>query len=151
MSWFREKSWDWVVEKQMFQPRLWIPIALALMLSGCAGIGIAATKLGIQRSAEFNEIVLADVREAILLAKSANDELALKCWTYVEEFAVTNAPSIESSAGEVIGVFSAYQLARNVRRTVVEVEISDQFRLECGPMLTDSMGALGRIGIRLAL
>ena len=131
--------------------RCWIPIALAVLLTGCVGAGIRATKVGIQQSAEFNEIVLTDVREAITLAKSANDKLALKCWTYVEEFAVANAPSVETPAGKVVGVFSAYQLARNVRRTVVEVEISDQFRLECGPMLTDSMGALGRIGIRLAL
>ncbi len=145
MSWLRD--WMGIGPTRA----LWIPIALALLLTGCVGSLIGATKVGIQQSAEFNEIVLTDVREAILLAKSANDTLALKCWTYVEEFAVANAPSVESPAGKVVGVFSGYQLARNVRRTVVEVEISDQFRLECGPMLTDSMGALGRIGIRLML
>ena len=39
----------------------------------------------------------------------------------------------------------------NLRRQVIEFKISDQFRLECGPMLTDTMGALGRLGIRMAL
>ncbi len=126
----------------------WLP--LVLLLAGCSQ-GLGAIKAGIQQSAEFNEIVLADVREAKLLATSANDELALKCWVYIEEFAEANKPGIETLAGKVVGVFSAYQRARNIRRTIIEVEISDQFRLECGPMLTDSMGALGRLGIRIAL
>ena len=130
MNWLSTHNAPWLL--------LAFALVLTLLLTGCVGAGLK----GIQ---------LADVREAIVLAKSANDTLALKCWTYVEEFAVANAPPRESPAGKVVGVFSAYQLARNVRRTVVEVEISDQFRLECGPMLTDTMGALGRIGIRLAL
>ena len=73
------------------------------------------------------------------------------CWGYIEEFAVANAPGDETQMGEVVGVFSAYQKARNVRRTVVEVKVSDEFRLQCGPMLTESLGALGRLGIRIAI
>ena len=124
--------------------------ALLLILGGCSQ-SIQAVKVGIETNAEFNEIVLEDVRQSILLANRTNDALALKCWTYVEEFAMANAPDDDVEAGKVVGVFSAYQQARNVRRTVVEVEISDAFRLECGPMLTESMGALGRIGLRLVL
>ncbi len=127
---------------------VWIP--LVLLLAGCTQ-GIGAVKFGIQNDPEFNEVVLEDVRQAKLLATNTNDELALKCWTYLEEFTVTNAPGTETPAGKVVGVFSAYQQARNVRRTIIEVEISDPFRLECGPMLTDTMGALGRLGIRLVL
>ena len=136
----------------MMRRLIWLPgiVALVLLLSGCAQ-GFGAVKFGIQTDSEFNEIVLEDVREAKLLASSTDDVLALKCWSYIEEFAVANAPSTDSSAGKVVGVFSAYQRARNIRRTVVEVKVSDQFRLECGPMLTDSMGALGRLGIRIAL
>lgn len=129
----------------------WIMICVAaLALSGCAQ-GFGAVKHGIQTNAEFNEIVLADVQQAKLLATQTNDDIALMCWTYLEEFTLDNAPDAESPAGKVVGVFSAYQKARNVRRVVIEVEISDQFRVECGPMLTDSMGALGRLGIRIAL
>ena len=129
----------------------WVMICVAaLALSGCAQ-GFGAVKAGIQTDAEFNEIVLVDVQQAIVLATQANDELALMCWSYLEQFTLDNAPDAENPAGKVVGVFSAYQKARNVRRTVIEVEISDQFRLECGPMLTDSMGALGRLGIRIGL
>lgn len=131
--------------------RKWILICVAaIALSGCAK-GFGAVKYGIQSSAEFNEVVLADVQQAMILATQSNDELALKCWTYLEAFTLENAPDADSPAGKVVGVFSAYQKARNVRRVVIEVEISDQFRLECGPMLTESMGALGRLGIRIAI
>lgn len=123
---------------------------LALFLGGCSQ-AIEGVKLGIQTNAEFNEIVLSDVRQAKLLAETGGDHLALKCWTYLEEFTIENAPRTETTAGKVVGVFSAYQQTRNVRRNVIEVEISDQFRLECGPMLTDTMGTLGRIGIRIGL
>ena len=135
----------------MMRNLIWKPIVLVLMLlvSGCAGIG--AAKLGIQTDIEFNELVLEDVRQAKLLAEQTNDTLAKKCWTYIEEFTVANAPDVESLTSEVVGVLSAYQKARNLRRTVIEVEISDQFRLACGPMLTESMGALGRLGIRIGL
>ena len=131
---------------------IWIPIVLvlALLLSGCAQ-GIGAVKFGIQNDPEFNEIVLEDVRQAMKMAIQTNDTLAVKCWAYLEEFTVANAPGIETPAGKVVGVFSAYQRARDLRRTVIEVEISDQFRLECGPMLTDSMGALGRLGVRIGI
>ena len=122
----------------------------AVFLTGCTA-AIGGVKLGIQTNAEFNKIVLADVRQAKLLAETGGDQLALKCWIYLEEFTIENAPGTETPAGKVVGVFSAYQQARNVRRNVIEVEISDQFRLECGPMLMDTMGVLGRIGIRIAL
>ncbi len=122
----------------------------AIFLGGCAQ-AIGGVKFGIQTDTEFNELFLEDVQQAIRLAEAGNDPLALKCWTYLEKFTIENAPNAENPAGEVVGVLSGYQRARNVRRNVIEVKISDQFRLECGPMLTDTMGALGRIGIRLVL
>lgn len=129
----------------------WILIcAVALGVSGCAQ-GIAGVSAKIQTDGDFNELVLADVQQAIIMAERTNDELALMCWRYLEAFTLENAPDAENPMGEVVGAFSAYQKARNVRRTVIEVEISDQFRLECGPMLTDTMGALGRLGVRISL
>ncbi len=132
--------------------KLYIPLflAFALLLSACSQ-SLSAVKVGIEQNAEFNEIVLADVVAAKALAVQGNDPLGEMCWQYVEDFALANAPGVESEAGKVVGVFSAYQKARNVRHTVVEVKISDDFRLACGPMLTESMGVLGRIGLRLAL
>lgn len=129
----------------------WILIcAVALGMSGCAQ-AITAVSGKIQTDAEFNELVLADVEAAVVLATQANDELGLMCWNYLVAFTRDNAPDVENPAGKVVGVFSAYQKARNVRKTVIEVEISDAFRLECGPMLTESMGVLGRLGVRIAL
>ena len=127
-----------------------IAIALALLLGACAQ-GIGAISHGIQTNTEFNELFLEDVQQANLLAQQTNDTLAMKCWTYLEEFAVANAPDEATATGKVAGVLSTYQRGRNLRRQVIEFKISDQFRLECGPMLTDTMGALGRIGIRLVL
>jgi hypothetical protein len=130
--------------------KAWAGIALALLLGGCAQ-GIGAISQGIQTDAEFNELFLEDVQQANLLAQQTNDILAIKCWSYLEHFAVANAPGEATATGKVAGVLSIYQRGRNLRRQVVEFKISDQFRLECGPMLTDTMGALGRIGIRLVL
>ncbi len=128
-----------------------IPVLLiGLLLSGCAQ-GVGAIKFGIQKDAKFNQLVLKDVRQARILAEDTNDWLAAKCWAYLEEFTLVHTPGTLTPAGRVVGIFSAYQQARNVRRTIVEVEISDQFRMECGPMLTDSSGALGRLGIRLPI
>lgn len=123
---------------------------LALLLGGCAP-GIGAINQGIQTDAAFNEIFLKDVQQARLLAEQTNDTLAIKCWTYLGDFAVENAPGEATVTGEVTGVLSIYQRGRNLRRGVVEFKISNQFRLECGPMLTESMGALGRLGIRIGL
>ena len=132
--------------------KLFCALALALVLSlGACAQGIRAVSRGIQTNAEFNVLFLEDVQQAKLLAKAANDPLAVKCWSYLERFAVANAPEAEAPAGKVTGVLSLYQRGRNLRREVVEFKISDQFRLECGPMLTDTIGALGRIGIRIAL
>ena len=61
------------------------------------------------------------------------------------------APVSLDEAGEVVGPLSAYQKARNVRRTVLDVEIDDAFRIACGPMLTDSMSTIGKIGVRIVL
>ena len=130
--------------------KLFCIIVLALLLGGCAR-SIGAVSYGIQTNVEFNVLFLEDVQQAKLLAKAANDPLAVKCWSYLEEFAVANAPEAETPAGKVTGVLSLYQRGRNLRRQVIEFKISDQFRLECGPMLTDTMGALGRLGIRMAL
>ena len=124
-------------------------IALVILVSGCSGIGGVSGKL--QTDAEFNEIILDDVHQSILMATRANDQLALKCWKYIEDFALAHAPEEGVESGKVVGALSAYQKARNARRLVIEVKISDNFRLECGPMLTESMGALGKLGIRLAL
>lgn len=126
-----------------------LPIVL-LLLGGCAQ-GIATAKLGVQTDPEYNKSVLLDVQNAKLLASPTDDILALKCWDYIEAFTLANAPGAVTSAGEVVGVLSAYQKARNLRRTIVEAEISDQLRLECAPMILDSVEVMGRLGIRLLL
>lgn len=125
-------------------------IVLALSLLGGCAQAVGGISHGIQTDAEFNELILEDVRQAKAMARATHDMLAAKCWSYVENFTVVNAPGDEMLAGEGAGVLSTYQKARNMRRSMTW-EISDEFRLECGPMLTDSMGVLGRLGIRLVL
>ena len=130
--------------------RLGRPIAalfLALLLGACATFekGVGAARLAVLESPEFAEMTLVDVVNAKKLAALTDDKLSLRCWDHIEA-------SVDlTAAGEVVGPLSAYQQARNVRRAVIEVEISDEFRIACGPMLTDSMSAIGRIGIRIIL
>lgn len=129
-------------------------IVILVLVSGCVGgLSIASGKL--QTDPEFNVILLEDVQQSLLMAKRANDQLAIKCWTYIETLSLLRDLYWRTEEGvepgKVVGPLSAYQKARNVRRLVVEVKISDAFRLECGPMLTESMGVFGKLGIRLAL
>lgn len=125
-------------------------MACLLILPSCAQ-GIGATSAAIQTNAKFNLFFLEDVRQSIIMAERSNDKLALLCWQYLEEFAVENAPDPDVPRGKIVGVLSSYQTARNVRRGIIEVKISDDFRIRCGPMLTDSAGALGRLGVSLPL
>lgn len=131
-----------------------LPIVL-LLLGGCAATGVAVSvaKHNIQTNPKYAASVLLDVQNAKWLAKPTNDILALKCWDYIEAFTLAHAPdAVTSSAVEVVGgVLSAYQRARNLRRTVTEAEISDQLRLECAPMVMDSIEVMGRLGVRLLL
>lgn len=113
---------------------------IALFLSGCAS-----------GNAEFNEFVLEDVQQAMIMAVRTDDILSVKCWTYLQDKAMDATTDTTAPRGEVVGALSAYQKTRNVRRTVTNLEISDQFKLECGPMLIDSVGAVSRIGIRALL
>ncbi len=130
--------------------KLWKPIVLILALSGCETT-FTATKERIMSSPKFNQIVLEDVEQAILLAHETNDLISLKCWQYVKEFTLEHSFPAPGLSGKVVGVLSTYQYGRNIRRTVVDIKLSDKFRLECGPLLTDSVGALRRIGIKIAL
>ena len=133
--------------------RIWIPIILALLLSACASFerGVLVARSQVLASPEFAAMTLVDVAEAKKLALLTDDKLSLRCWDHIEAFVRENAPVSLDEAGKVVGPLSAYQLARNIRRTVVEVGIDDVFRLACGPMLTDSMSAIGRLGIRIIL
>ena len=126
--------------------RIFALLLLAASLSGCAA-GATAIKTGIVNDAEFNLLVIEDVNQAILLATQSNDVLGLMCWTYIQEFALSHAPAEGVEVGEAVGIFSIYQKARNVRRTI-QLELSDDFRMECGPMLTESLGVLERVAIR---
>ncbi len=108
---------------------------LVLLLAGC--------------SSRFRDIVLADAQQAKLMAEQADDQLAVKCWTHLEKLTLANQPDPDALVGRVVGVLSAYQKARNVRRKV-EAGISDQSRLECGPMLMESRSVFKRLGARVA-
>lgn len=136
--------------------RIWKSIILILTLllvGGCATFekGVLVARQQVLTSPEFAEMTLVDVVNAGKLALLTDDKLAIQCWNHIENFVRTHAPLSLNEAGEVVGPLSAYQKARNIRRTVVDVKIDDAFRIACGPMLTDSMSAIGKIGVRIAL
>jgi hypothetical protein len=133
--------------------KLFCALALFLLLGGCATFekGVLVARQQVLTSPEFAEMTLKDVENAGKLALLTDDKLSILCWDYIEDFVRTHAPEAGVETGEVVGPLSAYQKARNIRRTVVDIEISDPFRVACGPMLTDSMSMIGKIGIRIAL
>lgn len=68
------------------------------------------------------------------------DPIALQCYSYLRG-KVVEAGGDDSI--RVAGVVSAFQSARNVRRRV-DLGVSDEFVLNCGPLITDvRMNALG--------
>ena len=118
---------------------IYIPTFLVLVLGACTGI------------LDLNEVVLEDVRQARIMAERTDDTLASKCWVYLEKVAEANAPVAGVPRGNVVGALSAYQKVRNVRRAVTKVRNSDQLKMECGPMLIDSVQAVRRAGLRALL
>lgn len=130
---------------------------LLMALGACATFekGVLVARSQILASPEFAEMTLVDVVNAGRLAVLTEDKLSILCWDHIEDFVRTNAPVSLNEDGEVVGdvtgPLSMYQKARNIRRTLIDVKIDDAFRIACGPMLTDSMSAIGRIGIRIAL
>lgn len=77
---------------------------------------------------------------------TAGDPIALQCYSYLRG-KVANAGGGNSI--QVAGVVSAFQSARNVRRRV-DLGASDEFVLNCGPLITDvrmnALGVISRIG-----
>lgn len=131
-----------------------ITLVLALiLLSSCTSFekGVLVARHQVLTSPDFAEMTLVDVVNAGKLALLTDDKLSILCWDYIEDFVRTHAPVSLDENGKVVGPLSAYQKARNVRRLIVDVEISDPFRIACGPMLTDSLSAIGKFGIRLTL
>lgn len=79
-------------------------------------------------------------------AGKVGDPIALACYSYLRG-RVAEAGGDDSI--RVAGVVSAFQSARNVRRRV-DQGVSDDFVLNCGPLITDvrmnALGLISRIG-----
>ena len=133
--------------------RVLVSITLALLLSACASFekGVLVARSQVLADPEFAAMTLVDVVNAKKLASLTDDKLALRCWDYIEAFVRDNAPVSLDETGKVVGPLSTYQKGRNIRRTVVDLKISDPLRIACGPMTMDSMSTIGRLGIRIIL
>lgn len=113
-----------------------------LLLAGCAGSVSGLT---------LDRVALEDVRQAKIMAEHTHDALSLQCWTYLEAKVSTLAEVREGPQGKVVGVLSTYQAARNIRRVVTSIELTEQFKVECGPMLYDSARVITRLGGKVLL
>jgi hypothetical protein len=102
-------------------------IALAAFLAGCGTIP-ADTTLD-----ELRSFTATDAKMARLIAEKSNDEIAVRCYAYLEQ---RLTPVAGEDAIEVKGALSAYQLARNARRAVTGDD--EQLRLACAPLALDS-------------
>lgn len=129
----------------------------ALNLAGCAtsaptvdGTPAPQRESFIAKAAEVRSGVIdfakADLEEASRIAHEANDRIAYQCWDYL----VTVVPEAQSSSnGQIDGVATAFQRARNVVKRVGD-GVSDDLRLNCGPLYLDAKDDVSGIGGRIA-
>lgn len=113
-------------------------MVLAAALAGCAGLPDTVQN-GDPRDelAALSAFALDDLRGARDLAESADDPIAVMCWTDL----IAAAERLQAvSQQRVIGVATKWQLARNLRRSE---------RDACDAIVSDARSTLFRIAGRL--
>lgn len=102
-----------------------------LALSACSGLGLPQAETGgLNDLAAFTA---ADARAAKVLAEKSGDEIAARCYAYLEQrlTPLPGAPPVE-----IKGAISSFQLARNARRAITGEDT--QLRIACAPLGMDS-------------
>jgi len=104
---------------------------LAVMIAGCSTLNLGGDDPNIfERLAAITE---ADRAAAEADALAHNDLLALTCWRTLARY----IGGVETPSGEIKGVLSAYQRARDLRRSA-GAGAPDDLRLGCSAMVQDS-------------
>lgn len=119
--------------------KIFLTLLIALFLSGCATIGQQGDDEG-RFLSRLQQLTSADLKAALDSAISHDDKLSVPCWSYLSQAVTQQAPKTD-----VVGIASAYQRLRNLRRGVLG-GISDELRLACAAMVQDSRDFALRFG-----
>ncbi len=115
-------------------------VALAAALAGCAGLSDTVQN-GDPRDeiAALTAFTIADLQSARDLAQSADDKIAVMCWTDL----LASAERLRAVAARgSIGAATKWQIARNMRRNEREA---------CDAIVSDARSTLFRIAGRLGV
>lgn len=115
-------------------------LPILLLLAGC--VAQPFEEGGLQ------DLFRGDVERALELAEQSNDELAIRCYTYLLTIAPDRSLIPSPGEQEIAGAVTVYQRARNARRSVTG-DVSNEFRIACSPLLADSRAVIRRLGIRI--
>lgn len=118
-------------------------LAVPLLLGGCTTAivekGASAGKAAAAVSPEAHAKFLEDARAALDIAAAGDDIMAENCFTHIVGYLEANPPAGSAETLAIKGVMSAYAKGRVVRRAVTGQEgVSDEFWVQCGPMLSES-------------
>jgi hypothetical protein len=108
--------------------KLTVLALLAVLASGCASLDPRIGDISKDVSAIYEE----DLILAYQMAEQHGDTLAMQCYMTL---ATLHASRLETPAP--VGALSAYQAVRGVRRQLDD-GISDEMRLGCAPLVSDS-------------
>lgn len=131
-------------------PKHFLVVTLMLLLAGCAAQGgatepsaapPATSSTDLQSS--LAKLALADLQSASSDAKAHGDKLAALCYDFL---AGNIAPQNVPPAAAVAGPVSAFQRLRDFQRSV-DSGLSQDFQLNCAPLLSDVRANLLKLGV----
>lgn len=124
--------------------RLFLILLLATFVVSCAPAWTERIEDDERALAAF---ALADLRMAHRNAVSRDDVVAATCYAHLAAVVEARAVSVEFS---VIGPVSAFDQARAIRRRI-DAGVSDQTRLACSALFSETKMTLARIAKLLAI
>lgn len=114
--------------------------ALVLLLAACQSTGDGVVVTRDDGSRVLQPLATADLEAARAAAEAYDDTLATQCWAGLLAYQEAN-PLVLT---DPVGPASAYQKARNARRTLAR-GMPDAIKAACGGMVIDSASALQRL------
>ena len=133
----------------------YICLASLVLLAACAQTTTNpdGTTTTVDPLAKIATFTIADLQNADAEAVAANDVVAHACYPALIKFVTELQAQNASSTGQpltVSGAFSAFQKARNVRRSVAAgggFSVPDYLKLGCAPLVLDEQQLLIRLGL----
>jgi hypothetical protein len=120
---------------------------LAISLAGCAANAGPSAPAQDEATNDplsvIAKMTLGDLQNADADAKAHGDKIAAMCYEYLA--AQLPVPSSDPNA-HITGVVSAFQKGRDLSR-LASAGISEEFQINCAPLLSDVRANLLRLGV----